>query len=133
MNLDDLLQQWIRTVRSGRVRHLCGSAEKAYRPALGEIDLLEEAPPDPEKAMPIDVRTGWQVELAWRHIDRLPLRLLLSWHYVRNRSLAEACLKAKLGRSHAGVQQKHLTIARRALINQLTIVKHAPIISRNRY
>ena len=131
--MDDFIQQWVRTVRAGRVRHACGSAEKHYRPTLGEVDLLDELLPDPDKAIPIDVRTGWMVELAWRRIDRFQLRALLAWHYIRNRSLAEACLKARLGRSNAAVQQKHLAIARRDLINRLTIVKHGSIIRANRY
>ena len=131
--LDEMIRQWIRTVRSGRVRHACGSAEKHYRPASGDLDLLDEQMPNPDSHVPIDVRTGWAVELAWRHIDRLPLRVLLSWHYIRNKALGEACLKAKLGRSNAGVQQKHLAIARKSLIDQLTIVKRRSIISLNRY
>lgn len=133
MNLDDLIHQWVRTVRAGRVRHACGSAEKHFRPILGDIDLLDELPPEPDRAIPIDARTGWLVEHAWRNIDRLPLRLLLSWHYIRNRSLPESCLKAKLGRSNAGVQQKHLAIARQELINRLTIVRRKTIITVNRY
>jgi len=102
--LDEMIDQWVRTVRSGRVIHCCGSAEGQYRPRLGEIEIDDPqiAEPIPRRIhAPLSVRIGWKMEAAWRSIPMARTRLLLSWYYVRNRSLPEAARRAKVERQKA--------------------------------
>lgn len=98
-SVDEIIDAWVRTVRSGRVKHHCGSAEHMFRAA--ELDILNELQPYPELAVPVNVRLGWACELAWRQLHPVNLRLLLSHHYIKNRSLAEAARRAKIPRHKA--------------------------------
>lgn len=94
VDLDDALDHWRRAVRVGVVIHRARSAEGQYRPAIGEIEIDDTEPPDSRP--PVDHRLGWAVESAWRSIESWRTRTLLSYHYVRNRELREACRKAKI-------------------------------------
>jgi hypothetical protein len=114
VDLDDEIGNWCRTVRAGRVIHRCGSAEKHFRAPL-ELIEREDDPLPP--SVPVDVRRGWRVELAWRAIPAVRVRLLVSWHYIRNRSLREAARKAKVDPRRASFE---LSEAREALYRWLS-------------
>ena len=93
IDLDQALDHWRRAVRVGIVIHRARSIEGQYRPALGEIEMDEEVP---DTRPPLDHRLGWATESAWRSLESWKIRKLLSTHYVRNRSLADAARSAKI-------------------------------------
>lgn len=115
IDLEDALLTWRRTVRRGQIVHRAGSAEGRFRPALGEIELLDE-PPFP--VMPLDIRLGWTVERCWRYLPSAPHKIILSAMYVHNRSLEEAARRAKIAHRD---RQEALALARHSL--QLSIDK----------
>ena len=88
------LENWRRVVRSALVQHRCGSLEGQYRKTGLEVLLDGEAPP-PASA-PLDILRGWQVELAWRQLPEFRVRLLVSYHVIRNLHIIDAARKAKL-------------------------------------
>jgi hypothetical protein len=61
---------------------------------IGEIEIDDTEPPDTRP--PIDHRLGWATESAWRGIESWRSRALLAVYYVHNRSLEEACRRAKI-------------------------------------
>ena len=117
MNLDDEIENWRRTVHTGRCRHQCGSLEGQYRPNLGDIQLLEEPP---EAIMPLRVREGWLTELAWRTMYSAPHKKLLSRFYIRNLPLDLAVKRAGLPNQRL-LWQKHLQMAREMLKRRLIL------------
>jgi hypothetical protein len=99
IDLDAELENWARLVRVGRVAHYCGSAEKYFRaPAAENLETNEPA----RAPIPMNVRAGWACEFAWRKLPSINVRLLVSWHYVRNRAIDEAARRAKVPRHRAG-------------------------------
>ena len=117
MNLDDEIENWVRTVRAGKTRHQCGSLEGNYRPSLGDVQLLEEVP---QAIVPLRVLDGWRTERAWRTMDSAPHKRLLSAHYVRNIPLDSAVRKARLANQRL-LWAKHLLLARAMLHKRLII------------
>jgi len=118
VDLDQEIENWVRTVRVGKTRHQCGSLEGQYRPAAGNVELLEEAP---KGLAPLRILDGWKVERAWRTVEPFGYKRLLSLHYVRNIPLDIAVRKARLTNQRV-LWLKHLTIAREKLAKRLIIL-----------
>jgi uncharacterized membrane-anchored protein len=113
VNLDDEIENWRRVVRTGRVCHRCGSLEGQYRKT--GLEVLLDGEPLPPPSAPLNVLRGWQVELAWRSLPAVSTRLLVSWHYIRNRSIQEAARKARVEQRKAWEELNHarMELARR--------------------
>jgi hypothetical protein len=119
VNLDDEIENWRRVVRTGKVVHRCGSLEGQYRKTGLEVLLDGEAPP-PASA-PLDILRGWRVELAWRQLPEFRVRLLVSYHVIRNLHIIDAARKAKL----TGQQARfHFERAKSDMARKLLTDKH---------
>lgn len=74
--MEERLDNWRLCVRSGVIRHHCGSAEHRYRAGKGDVMESRRVP-----RLVIDERDGWLIERAW---STLPIRWrwMLKLHYV---------------------------------------------------
>src|SRR5574343_673220 len=98
IDLDAEIQNWARLVRVGRIAHFCGSAEKYFRPPAAENLETNEST---ATVIRPDARRGWACEFAWRQLPSVSVRLLVSNHYVKNRTLEESARKAKIPKHKA--------------------------------
>jgi hypothetical protein len=76
MDIDSILSEWARwSKRRNWASSNCLSAERFYRPELGEV--WDDEP----KSIPIDLSQAWSVECAWRLVP-FKERMIVKANYI---------------------------------------------------